>query len=54
MKPTRIDSPDSGSIKAMLATEQTLTRSDSTGRSLIYAIAAVGALAIGSFEEALE
>ena len=38
----------------MLATEKTLTRSDSTGRSLIYAIAAVGALAVGSFEEALE
>ena len=45
---------DSGSIKAILATEEALTRSDSTGRSIVYAIAAVGALAVGSFEEALE
>lgn len=45
---------DRESIKKILATEQTLTRSDSTGRSLIYAITAVGALAIGSFEKALE
>ena len=45
---------DRKSIEKILATEQNLTRSDSTGRSLIYAIAAVGALAVGSFEEALE
>ena len=45
---------DSKSIKRILETEHTLIRSDSSGRSLIYAITAVGALAIGSFEEALE
>ena len=45
---------DREGIKAILATERALTRSDSTGRSLIYAITAVGALAIGSFKEALE
>ena len=45
---------DRDSIVMILDTEKSLTRSDSTGRSVIYAITAVGALAIGAFEEALE
>ena len=45
---------DLDGIERILATEQHLTRSDSTGRSVMYAVTAVGALAIGAFERALE
>ena len=45
---------DGDGIERILATEQSLTRSDSTGRSVMYAVTAVGSLAIGAFEQALE
>lgn len=41
-------------LKALLAVEGTLAPSDSTGRSLVYASAAVVALAVGEFDEALQ
>ena len=41
-------------LKALLAMEDTLTPSDSTGRSLVYACAAAAALAVGAFDDALQ
>lgn len=45
---------DQTGIESLLANENALGPSDSTGRSLVYACAAVATLAVGAFDEALK